>query len=90
MGRIDRGREWVHVVAMSNAIEKTAAEAVADVQRELDALAPGATLTDEAFLSLLRRLPKVESVGPSSAEIIRELRGPLPEDDPEYQRNHRR
>lgn len=75
---------------MSKVIEKTAAEAVADVQRELDALVPGATLTDEEFLSLLRRLPKVETVGPSSAEIIRELRGPLPDDDPEYQRNHRR
>jgi len=68
----------------------TGADAIAEVQRELDAVPPGATLSDEAFMTLLRKLPKVESGGLSSAEIIRELRGPLPEDDPDFQRKHRR
>ena len=44
-------------------------------------------MTAEEWISVFRRLPKSEF---SSAEYIRELRGPLPEDDPEYQRFHAR
>jgi len=47
------------------------------------------TLTNAEIFALLARLPKRPPPPPglSSAEIIRELRGPLPEDDPEFQRN---
>ena len=75
---------------MAKTMEKPGADAIAEVQRELDKLPPGATLSDEEFMALLRKLPKVDVAGPSSAEIIRELRGPLPEDDPEFERNRRR
>lgn len=37
-------------------------------------------LPNAEWAALLLALPRVESSGPSSAEIIRELRGPLPDD----------
>jgi hypothetical protein len=45
-------------------------------------------LKGEEWLAYVRRLPKANlPEGWSSAEIIRELRGPLPDDDPDFQRN---
>lgn len=38
-------------------------------------------LPNNEWAALLLALPRIEYSGPSSAEIIRELRGPLPEDD---------
>jgi hypothetical protein len=64
-------------------------EAVDQVLRELHALPPGAKLTNEEVIAFVRRLPQRPSDW-TSADVIRELRGPLPEDDPEYQRNHGR
>jgi hypothetical protein len=40
---------------------------------------------DEILDELLAETPI--HLGSSSADIIRELRGPLPDDDPEFQRN---
>ncbi|HEX6085928.1 MAG TPA: hypothetical protein VF266_15455 [Thermoanaerobaculia bacterium] len=60
----------------------------AEIQRDLDALPPGHKLTGEELMSFIRRLPKLDlPENWTSADDIRELRGPLPEDDPEYQRN---
>lgn len=59
---------------------------VQEVIRELDALPPGHKMTREEFVRILSKMPPMPE-GWTSAEYIRELRGPLPEDDPEYQRN---
>jgi hypothetical protein len=75
---------------MAKTIEKTEHEGLAEIRRVLDSLAPGETLPDEEFFRLVSLMPKAKPGGPTSAEIIRELRGPLPEDDPEFQRKHRR
>jgi hypothetical protein len=75
---------------MAKTIEKTEHEGLAEIRRVLDALAPGETLPRDEWLRLVGLLPKAKPGGPTSAEIIRELRGPLPEDDPEFQRNRRR
>jgi hypothetical protein len=37
-------------------------------------------LPNVEWAALLLALPRIESSGPSSAEVIRELRGPLPDD----------
>jgi hypothetical protein len=72
---------------MAKTLEKTEAEIQAEeLLRDLKALPPDHMLTPEEFLSFVRRMPKMPE-GWSSADIIREMRGPLPEDDPEYQRN---
>ena len=72
---------------------KTAEETEKEQERleallaELRALPPG-SLKGEELLSYLQRLPKPNlPEGWTSAEDIRELRGPLPDDDPEFQRN---
>jgi hypothetical protein len=60
----------------------------AELLRDLNALPPGHKLRGEELMSFIRRLPKLDLPDDwTSADDIRELRGPLPEDDPEYQRN---
>ena len=62
-------------------------ESVEQVLAELRAI-PSNSLSGEEVLSYLRRLPKPNlPEGWTSADDIRELRGPLPEDDPDFQRN---
>lgn len=58
----------------------------AELLRDLEALPPDHKFTPEEFLAFVRRMPKMPE-GWSSADDIREMRGPLPEDDPEFQRN---
>ncbi|HYC93835.1 MAG TPA: hypothetical protein VEO54_31830 [Thermoanaerobaculia bacterium] len=60
----------------------------AEVLEELNVRPPGQKLTREELVALLRRMPPMPP-GWSSAEYIRELRGPLPEDDPDYPRDDR-
>ena len=61
---------------------------VEELLRDLNALPPGHQLRGEELMSFIRRLPKLDLPDDwTSADDIRELRGPLPEDDPEYQRN---
>lgn len=64
-------------------------QALREVMRELEALPPGKKLTSEEWLALAQKLPKLGNMpeGWTSADDIREFRGPLPEDDPDYQRN---
>ena len=79
----------MHCVVMAKTVEeKTQEEALKELLRDLEALPPGHKMSGEEWLSYVRRLPKPDlPEGWTSADDIRELRGPLPEDDPEYQRN---
>jgi hypothetical protein len=62
-------------------------ESAEQLLAELRAI-PSNSLSGEEWLSYVRRLPKpVLPDGWTSADDIRELRGPLPEDDPDFQRN---
>jgi hypothetical protein len=56
-------------------------KAVEQVRRELEALPEGTKLTNEQVLAFVERLPRRLDTW-TSADVIRELRGPLPEDDP--------
>jgi hypothetical protein len=67
-----------------SAKQKTKDEIVQEVFQELEARR--GTLTIDELFDLIRRIPRNPNLG-SSADIIRELRGPLPADDPEYQKN---
>ena len=60
-----------------------------DILAALRAMPEGHKLTPEEMLSIFGRMPQMPD-GWTSADYIRELRGPLPEDDPEYQRFHAR
>jgi hypothetical protein len=72
---------------MAKTMEKDEKESAEQVLAELRAL-PTGSLSGEEWLSYLRRLPKPDlPEGWTSADDIRELRGPLPEDDPDFQRN---
>ena len=64
-------------------------ESVEQVLAELRAIPSGKKLSSEEWLALVQKLPKLGDLpeGWSSADDIREFRGPLPDDDPEYQRN---
>lgn len=75
---------------MAKTIERTERdqEAVREVLAELRALPPDAKLSREQILAYLERMPP-RSNDFTSADVIRELRGPLPDDDPEYQRKIR-
>jgi hypothetical protein len=75
---------------MAKTVETTEEERekLRDLQRELEALPPGHMLTADEFVYFVSKMPKMPE-GWSSADDIREFRGPLPEDDPEYQRNIR-
>jgi hypothetical protein len=64
-------------------------EAVREVIRDLEARPAGHQLTWNEVMGFIRRLPKMPR-GWTSADDIRELRGPLPEDDPELGRSDRR
>lgn len=75
---------------MAKTVERTEKdeEVQREVLRELEALPPGYQMSGEEWLSYIRRLPKLNlPEGWTSADDIREFRGPLPEDDPEFQRN---
>jgi len=54
-------------------------EAVREVLRDLEARPAGQKLTWDELIGFIRRLPKMPE-GWTSADDIRELRGPLPED----------
>ena len=58
----------------------------AELLQDLEALSPDHQLTAEEFLAFVSRMPKMPE-GWTSADDIREMRGPLPEDDPEFQHN---
>jgi hypothetical protein len=64
-------------------------EAVEQIRRELAALPPGTKLSNEELFALLDRLPRRPSDW-TSADVIREHRGPLPEDDPDFANVDRR
>ena len=73
---------------MAKTAEETEREQViAEVLAELKALPPERKLTGEEWLALAKRLPKLADLPEdwTSADDIRELRGPLPDDDPLYQ-----
>ncbi len=75
---------------MAKTAEETEREQVIrEVLAELQALPPDRKLSGEEWLALAKRLPKLGNLpeGWTSADDIREFRGPLPEDDPLYQRN---
>jgi hypothetical protein len=55
-------------------------DAAAEVLRDLRALPEGHQLTGEELMAFIRRMPKMPA-GWTSAEYIREFRGPLPDDD---------
>jgi len=62
------------------------------VQKEMDALLERKEPppTNAEILDILARMPPRVPHGWTSAELIRELRGPLPEDDPEFANVDRR
>lgn len=64
-------------------------QAVEAVLQDLRALPEGTKLTNEELFALIQRLPPMYD-GFSSADVIRELRGPLPEDDPDFPLDDRR
>ena len=76
---------------MAKTVEETAEMAerrrkATEVLRELESRPAGKKLTGDELMALVRKMPGMPE-GWTSADYIRELRGPLPEDDPEYQRN---
>jgi hypothetical protein len=76
---------------MAKTVERTDRdqETVREVLAELRALPVDAALSREQILAYLERMPPRPNDF-SSADVIRELRGPLPDDDPEFQRKIRR
>jgi hypothetical protein len=76
---------------MAKTVERTERdqETVREVLAELRALPADAPLSREQILAYLERMPP-RPHDFSSADVIRELRGPLPDDDPEFQRKIRR
>jgi hypothetical protein len=74
---------------MGKTVEETERDQViAEVLAELKAMPTGKTLSSQEWYDIVKRLPKLGTMpeGWSSAEDIREMRGPLPEDDPDFQR----
>ncbi len=71
---------------MAKTLERTARdqEAVEQVHRELQALPSGTTLSWDEVMSYVRRIGIKMPEGWTSADDIRELRGPLPDDDPDF------
>lgn len=78
---------------MGKVVEQTETETkagtltYAEILRELEAL--GDKVTNADVFGLLSRLPR-RPLSFSSADDIRELRGPLPEDDPAFADGRRR
>jgi hypothetical protein len=75
------GESGCIVVAMGKTAEKTERdqEVVRDILRDLEARSQEPMTWDEA-MSYIRRMPKMPA-GWTSADIIREYRGPLPDYD---------
>lgn len=88
MGFDRRGREF-HIGGMAKIVEEPELltpeqrEAVRGVLRDLQALPQGTILTMEEIAALVHRLPGRPKSW-TSADVIREARGPLPEDDPHF------
>jgi len=63
-------------------------QSLQEIIAELEAMPPN-SLRGEALLAMAKRIPKLGNMpeGWTSADDIREFRGPLPEDDPDFQRN---
>jgi hypothetical protein len=68
---------------MAKTAEKTTQDrqAMEEVRRELQARR--GTLSNEEVFALLQKLPP-RPASWTSADVIRELRGPLPADDPDF------
>jgi hypothetical protein len=64
-------------------------EAVQQVLSELQARPPGTPLKWEEAMAYVRRMGKKMPAGWTSADSIRELRGPLPDEDPDFVNAHR-
>lgn len=64
-------------------------QVIREVLAELQALPPDRKLSGEEWSAIAKKLPKLGNMpeGWTSADDIREFRGPLPEDDPLFQRN---
>ena len=77
---------------MAKTEEETEKDVLREVLRELESMPPEKKLSGDEWLALAKRLPKLGNMpeGWTSADDIREFRGPLPEDDPDFQRNFRR
>lgn len=79
------------VWGMAKTVEEVEKEeqVIAEVLAELRALPPGKKLSTAEWFELAKRLPRLGNMpeGWTSADDIREFRGPLPEDDPDFQRN---
>ena len=72
------------LLRMGNVDELTERERKpAEVLREHEAHPPGYKMTPDELMAIIRKMPGLPE-GWSSADYIRELRGPLPEDDPEF------
>lgn len=89
MGFDRRGREF-HIRGMAKIVEEPELtpeqrEAVRGVLRDLQALPEGTILTMDEIAALVHRLPGRPKSW-TSADVIREARGPLPEDDPDFLR----
>lgn len=68
---------------MANVAEKSEREAIYEqLLAELRARPEGKPLTGEELMSFIRRAPKMPD-GWTSADDIRDFRGPLPDDDPD-------
>ena len=81
-----RGRGCI-VLRMGKTVEND--QVIRDVLAELEAMPPEKRLSAEEWRALAKKLPRLGDMpeGWTSADDIREFRGPLPEDDPLYQRN---
>ena len=80
---IDRADGRLQSDDMAKTLEEIESDAIRQVLDELSALPPDYEMSPQEWVSYIRRLPK-SADQTSSAEIIRELRGPLPEDDPDF------
>ena len=81
----------MHCLGMAKTEEETEKQVLREVLRELESMPPEKKLSGDEWLALAQRLPKLGNMpeGWTSADDIREFRGPLPEDDPDFKRNIR-
>jgi len=83
---------WLHCYAMANTAEETTPDQreAEQARRELEARPAGTPLSWDEAMSYVRRLGLKMPDGWTSADVIREHRGPLPEDDPDFANVDRR
>ena len=78
----DRGGSGLDIGGMAKTEEETERAAAArEILDVLEALPPGTKLSNQEVFALLSKLPPRPRDW-TSADVIREMRGPLPEDDP--------